>query len=226
MHPDYKIERFVTMKSRSVKLTLWNKEIVPTKPKPIALIRSWEGDTTMQNTKKLTVLSMVVLFSLILSLMFPISVLADDTTPPPAETPEVLPPTEEPVTTQEPVATEAPVIVEATPTMPFSTDVPVTDEAPPTAGEGDVDLTEIVQAAAESNLMLADPSGEPLGLGTMEAAETLTTGDPYFMSGGILYAFTFADCDPVTAGPQPCSNPIQAALTFSETHLPDLLVAP
>ena len=59
----------------------------------------------MQRTKQLSIFS-IVLFSLILSLVFPNNVLADDATPPPVETPVVLPPTEVPVATQEPAVTE------------------------------------------------------------------------------------------------------------------------
>ena len=176
----------------------------------------------MKHAKKFTVFSILILLSLISSLVFPISVLADDTTPPPADTPEVSQPTEAPV------ATEAPVSVEATPAAPVVTDVPVlevatlteepvmeassttpaTTEVPATQAADSVNLSEIVQAAADNNLMLAEPSGDPLGLGTVQAAETLTTGDPYFTSGGVLYSFTFADCNPVLNGAQPCSSPM------------------
>jgi hypothetical protein len=45
----------------------------------------------MKHPKKLTTFSILILFSLILSLVFPINVLADDATPPPVETPEVVP---------------------------------------------------------------------------------------------------------------------------------------
>ena len=86
----------------------------------------------MKSIKKLTFVSVVILSSLILSLVFPISVLADDATPPAEATPEVLPPTQEPVVTAAPAATDAPVIVEASPTVPASTEVAVTDAAPAT----------------------------------------------------------------------------------------------
>ena len=63
----------------------------------------------MKHTRKLTVLSIVLLFSLFSSIVFPTRVLADEPTPPPAETSEVQPPAEEPVSTQEPVITDEPV---------------------------------------------------------------------------------------------------------------------
>src|SRR5215216_767185 len=108
---------------------------------------------TMKTTKQLTIFSIVLLFSLISSIVFPITVLADDTTPPPGETsePATQPAesvitqepvaTQEPVTIEEPVATKAPTIlpdfpitptieesspVEATPTAPAATEAPAT----------------------------------------------------------------------------------------------------
>ncbi len=35
--------------------------------------------------------------------------------------------------------------------------------------------------------------------------------------GAVTYNFTFADCDPLLADPQPCSNPIQAAIDYIPT---------
>ena len=67
----------------------------------------------MKSTKKLTIFSIVLLFSLISSIVFPITALADDTTPPPGETSEPSNPTAEPVTTEEPVVTEEPIVTEA-----------------------------------------------------------------------------------------------------------------
>ena len=139
----------------------------------------------MKNTKKLTVLSMIVLFSLIVALIFPISVLADDTTPPPAETPEVLPPTEQPVTTEEPVATEEPVIVEATPTAPAVTDVLATDEAPPAEETGDVNLAEVVVQLNDADLVLLDENGQSVPLASNQAAQALTAPDPIGCPPGI-----------------------------------------
>ena len=179
----------------------------------------------MKYNLKLTVISFVVFISLMMALVFPIGVLADDTTPPPTETPEVLPPTEEPV------VTEAPAAVETTPEPVSGTEVSATDL--PVAGvvtdgeePSEVDLSQIIQAISESDITLSNPSGEALRLVTVEAAESLAEGDPYFTSGGLLYAFTFADCDPLVAGNQPCTTPIQAALNLAQTYLPDLLISP
>src|SRR6266508_3913482 len=115
------------------------------------LLTGGEGDTTMKRTKKLTIFSIVILFSLIFSLVLPISVLADDTTPPPVETPEVLPPTEVPMVaetaTEAPISDEAPttepVINESSSIAPAVTEMPVMNEAASTDQTSDVNLTEI-----------------------------------------------------------------------------------
>jgi uncharacterized repeat protein (TIGR01451 family) len=168
----------------------------------------------MRSKNRLSNLSIVISFILIFSLIFPTAALADDTTPPLAESSEVLPPTEEPVP------------VESTPIIPDPTETPAAEEESAIEATENVNLTEIIQAATENNLSFSDPSGEPLVMGTVETANALALGDPYFTSGGVLYSFTFADCNPVTPGNQPCSTPIQAALDFSVTNTPDLLIAP
>ena len=178
----------------------------------------------MKNIKKLTFVSVVILSSLILSLVFPISVLADDATPPAEETSEVLPPTQEPVTTEAPVmteapiATEAPVIVEATPTAPGLAEAPATDTAPATQEASNVSVAEIVQAAVENDVTLADAGGHSLSLSSVEAAETLSTGDPFIVRSGITHRF-LADCtgQPINAT-NTCTTsatPIQTAINFA-----------
>jgi hypothetical protein len=191
----------------------------------------------MNHNRKATFFTIVILISFLSMLVFPVSVLADDTTPPSTEAPEVLPPTEEPVTES--------AVVEATPDAPpetleagteeptageAATDVPAIDQGNEAGESEDIDLSEIVLAAAENNVTLADPSGEPLQLVTVEAAESLAAGDPYFTSGGVLYRFLppggCAAYGGVSATCTESSTPIQAALTFSETNIPDLLIAP
>ena len=44
--------------------------------------------------------------------------------------------------------------------------------------------------------------------------QTAPTGDPFFTVSGITYGFSAGDCDPLTAGDQPCTNPIQASVDF------------
>ncbi|HSK65558.1 MAG TPA: hypothetical protein VK888_01410, partial [Anaerolineales bacterium] len=177
----------------------------------------------MKRTNKLTVLSIVLLFSLLSSILFPTAALADDATPPPAETAEVQT-TEEPVVTEEPVSTEEPVltdvpteapVLEATPSpeevAPVVTEEPVSEEE-----TEPVDLVEIVAQAAEAEVILADGSGDPLVLGTVDAAETLSTGDPWFIRGGVTYRFLpIGGCAAYGGVSATCSEsttPIQSAL--------------
>src|SRR5258706_5112279 len=44
--------------------------------------------------------------------------------------------------------------------------------------------------------------------------QTAPTGDPFFTVSGITYGFSAGDCDPLTPGDQPCTNPIQASVGF------------
>ena len=158
----------------------------------------------MMRTRKLTAVTIVILFALLLSVVLPTSVLADDSTPPAVETSVAPPPTDEPVvteaTSEPPAATEAPTQVpetELTASLEegLPTEVPATEiaatEAPASdkPDEPDMNLVEIVQVAAEQDITLADASGDPLVMGTTEAAETLADGDPWFTRGGITYRF-------------------------------------
>lgn len=90
------------------------------------------------------------------------------------------------------------------------------EEVPPTE-----ELAPVLEEAAETGITLVDESGEPLPLTEEGTAEVLAGGDPWYKVGAATYNFTFADCDPLLAGPQPCSNPIQAAIdTIPATGLP------
>ena len=193
----------------------------------------------MKYTKKLSVFSIVLLFSLISSLVFPSSVLADDTTPPPAETTEVVPPTEEPVETPQPPAveetpiatateepvTEQPAAVDPALTPSASEEAPVEQETVAEEQE-EISVAEIVSAAAESDIILADSDGDPILLTTVEATETIATGDPYFTRGGILYRFLpVGGCTAYGGVSATCfesSTPIQSALDNVKLNgLPD-----
>jgi len=70
-------------------------------------------------------------------------------------------------------------------------------------------------------LNVVDANGDSAPLASQEAAQIIAAPDPYFVSGGVTYAFTSADCDPTTDGDQPCDNPIQTAIDFAATHAPD-----
>ncbi len=89
---------------------------------------------------------------------------------------------------------------------------PATEEVVP--GE-ETDLTETVETMNDAGAVLLDSDGNPIPLATADGAAALTDPDPYIVRGGTTYTFTAADCDPLTAGNQPCANPIQAAIDFA-----------
>src|SRR5512135_2208482 len=172
----------------------------------------------MNARKKLVFLSFVALCSLVLNMVFPVGVLADDITPPPdtgtTQTAPTEPPPIEDVAPTEPAPTEPaptdapPVLVTVAPSEPPAlatvepsgaapTDPPVLATVPPEltvepsepaapadaapadpAPADPADLSEVVAAAADAGVVLADGSGEALQLGTVDAAEALSTGDP------------------------------------------------
>ncbi len=104
----------------------------------------------------------------------------------------------------------------------FALTVPVyaQDEAPTEVEPGEEpaeELAPVLEEAAETGVTLVDESGEPLPLAVEETAEVLASGDPWYKVGAVTYNFTFADCDPLLADPQPCSNPIQAAIDYIPT---------
>ncbi len=119
---------------------------------------------------------------------------------------EEIVPTDAPV--DDPAATES--AVEATaPTQEASTLEQQVEPAP------DETVTEIMDSVPEgTQILVLDENGETLPLATEEAAEVLAVPDPYYTVGSVLYAFTSADCDPVTGDVQPCTNPIQASIDF------------
>src|SRR6266498_3564082 len=118
----------------------------------------------MKHAKKFTIFSVIVLFSLLSSLIFPIGVLADDSTPPPVNTPEASQPTEAPVATESPVSiettpvapivTDVPVIEEPSLTTPTAAEVPATPEVTSTTDTSHIDLAEVAIQLDTANLVL------------------------------------------------------------------------
>jgi alpha-tubulin suppressor-like RCC1 family protein/archaellum component FlaG (FlaF/FlaG flagellin family) len=177
----------------------------------------------MKSTQKSSVISLLILFFLISSLIFPINALADEATPPADVTATA---TEAPVTevpiTETPAATEAPATevpaTEIPATEAAATAVPAMDvlpTEPPAIPEPSevTSLAEIVQDMATNDLTLVDETGVPVTLASNDAAERIATGDPYIDRGGIRYYF-LTDC----TGVSHCTtsaNPIQAAINFA-----------
>ena len=86
-------------------------------------------------------------------------------------------------------------------------------EPPPSDSEEPPLLAETLAELPDGvGLLVIDEAGQALPLVTVAATSALADPDPYFTVGGTLYSFTAADCDPFTAGAQPCAHPIQAAV--------------
>jgi parallel beta-helix repeat protein len=143
-----------------------------------------------------------VVFALLAAAVFmvPSPARADDPLPPPEE-PAVTEETGEAVPTEELPSEET---GEAVPTEESSSEEPV-----------QADLAETIAVLNEAGAVLLDADGNPIPLATADAAAALGDPDPYIVRGGTTYSFTAADCDPLTAGNQPCPNPIQAAIDFA-----------
>jgi hypothetical protein len=151
----------------------------------------------MKRNHRFTLLTSALLLALMFSSMQTVIVRADDSPPPTPETEEsVQPPVEESIVVQEPAATETPVATEETASLPEV----------------------LEQLPEETNIVVLDASGDPLPLVSEAAVEILAAPDPYFTVGGVTYNFTSVDCDPDTAGAQPCATPIQAAIDYLSSH--------
>lgn len=110
----------------------------------------------MVNRKKLSLFALITLLTLLANLVFPVSVLADDETPPLAPTEEISP------------------TAETTPT-----DLSETETAPQeSTGEPDPVSEALEQLPENTELIVLDESGEPLPLVTEEAEEAIIVGDP------------------------------------------------
>ena len=103
--------------------------------------------------KRVTIFSLIVLLSLMMSLVFPTGVLADDNPPPSTETPEVVTPPEEAATdtvVPETLATEEPVLTEET----------VTQEASADTGSTANDVSLLSQLPEGTDVVVLNEDGE------------------------------------------------------------------
>jgi hypothetical protein len=167
----------------------------------------------MRRDKRFTVLSAIVLLTLLYSLLIPTGALADEATPPADTTSD----------TVEAESTPPPPAVVATEETEEPTQEPALEEALPTAEASSVEtapeetdgetVIEIVAAAAEQDVTLADSSGDPLELGSSEAFNLLTNGDPFFWNGSswVGYTTTGTGC-PAGVTCLADANPFQAAV--------------
>ena len=121
--------------------------------------------------------------------------------------------TTEETVTEEPVAEETGTAEETT--EEAAAEEPVVEEAP----AAEEDLSGIVAALDEADVVLVDAEGEELSLASVEAEEMLSSGDPWFVANdlsgdvigytcntaGCVCAPTVTDCNHVT-------NPVQASI--------------
>ena len=138
------------------------------------------------SNKKLRAVSLAVLLSLTLSLIFPVGVLADDALPPSPEATEVAAPPEEVPTEEGATAEEPSLIEEAAPTQePGATEEPVATEAAVSTQEVSAD-TETIEIDASllgelpegTDVVVLDESGSPVPLASQEAAAIMQEADP------------------------------------------------
>ena len=139
----------------------------------------------MLSNKHFTITSVFLVIILCISLANVKSALADNGAPtePPAATEA---PTESPV-----VATESPVVateppVESTPILVEAAATP--EPAQETAVEtGDIPVAELLSEVADNtDLLVLDENGEPLPLGSQEAADIIVEADPMWCPEGVL----------------------------------------
>jgi len=192
--------------------------------------------------KKGSRFSLFISICLIVLLLFPASVFAEEVEPPAAEEETAVETTEtveEPSGVEEATVegaaseeTEEPAEEAAEETAEEETVEESTDEAEEPAAEetsaAKEDLSPIVEALDEAGAVLVDEKGEPLPLASVGAEDALETisaegSDPFFKSGGIWIGYTHigGTCSSKVTDPNNCykvDNPIQAALDDSRSN--------
>jgi hypothetical protein len=183
----------------------------------------WRYRLHIKTPLKLLVISTVM--SLIFAVLVPVSVLADDGTPPT----EV--PVSEVVTTPEPAATEnAPDV--AVPTLDggstntAATEAPAMDVMPTTDVTQPLEsIADITQTLADANAVLVDQSGNSIPLSSNQAADLLSGTDPWFDAGsGVIVGYSAGAC---AVGVTECNfsaTPIQAAINDSRSNAKTIFV--
>lgn len=124
----------------------------------------------MLTKSRFTLMTAAVLMAFVLSALWTVPVFADDSTPPPVDTPtEATPPVEEEV-------------VEVVPAEPVAEPV-VVDEAAPAEP---VALTEVLEQLPEgTEVQVMDENGEALPLASQEAADAIAAADPIWCPSGV-----------------------------------------
>ena len=121
----------------------------------------------MFNQKRLTVLTMAVLFALLFAAVLPLAALADDGVPPQPE--------------DSPAVVDVPVVDEP------AVEESVVEETIVDAPAEDLTVPEVLEAAPEgTDLVLLDENDTLLPLATEEAAQVLVSGDPMWCPANVL----------------------------------------
>jgi hypothetical protein len=171
------------------------------------------GEMIMFNQKRLTVLTISVLLSLLFAAVLPFAVFADDGAPP-VDVPvveEVVPPADVPVV-------DVPAVEEVVPPV----DAPAVEEVvPPVDAQPAEDLTvpQVLDALPEgTDLVVVDSSGDALSLASQEAADTLdsSSADPFFWDGTQYVGYSASGV---------CAAQVTGSCTTTATPLADAIAA-
>jgi len=144
---------------------------------------------------RFTLMAVAVLMVLVFSAVFTAPAFADDSTPPPTETPtEATPSTEEETAEVPAVEPEAPAAEPATVAADESAPAVAVDEIVPAE---QVVLTEVLEQLPEgTDVQVVDENGEALPLATQEAADAIELGDPIWCPLGVAPKAGIGGCSP------------------------------
>jgi hypothetical protein len=185
----------------------------------------------MKHGNAFFLLPFIFALSLLAALMITGSVFAQDELPPESPTPtEIIPEVEE-IQIAEPAPGEVSPPEAASDLLSIPVEEPAVDATVPGEDAVEVpveetsaeDLAPVLEAVADAGLTLVNETGEPLALSTEQAAQTLSTGDPYYTTAAGKYMFVLspATCPgTLPAGTVYCAasaTPIQAAVNYIST---------
>lgn len=200
----------------------------------------------MKTTRKRSLLSLIMVFSMMVLMLFPTAVFADDA--PPAEEPaqeeteaEETVVVEEEQTAEETQETEEPPAEETPAEETQATEEPAAEEEPteePAAEESseeelpdpqvtvepeEEDLAEIIEVLNDADLVVVNESGETVPLASEEAAQTLTEdSDPFYFDASLSAWVGYSETGVCAARVNPAncyttSTPVQDAVNGAIT---------
>ena len=164
------------------------------------------------NTKTIRqfLLTFTVILTVLVSLGRVTPVLADETTPPAAESPTEAAPTDASSTGEPAAEPTTPAGELAEPTEPVETPAPAGEpvETPPE------DLAQIVETLDQNDIVLVDGEGEPVPLASEEAVDALQGADPWYVAadGSVIGYSATGVCAAVVTVCNTNSTPLAAAI--------------